>query len=271
MITKKIIHIATSFALLGSMLVPVLAFAESHGSATASATVATTLSSKQIKAMEAAKAKAYKEIDRRVSTLTDLNTRINEMQKVTEIFKNNLISNIQTHIEALTSLRVKIDTNTDLETLRADIKSINQSYRIYALIIPQSRILAHADRVMITTDMMTTLGIKLQALVASAQSAGADIGSMTTALSDLSVKISDAITQAQAAVSISAPLIPDNGDKAKKAENEKALQTAQKNLQTAQKDLVAARKNINIIEKALKVAQKNAMATTTTTTPAKRQ
>jgi hypothetical protein len=174
------------------------------------------------------------------------------MERVTADFKNTLSANVQTQITALSQLKTKIDASTDLETLKSDVKTITDSYRIFALVLPQTRIAAAADREVTLIAMMNALGTKLQARLQELQSQGKDVGPLLTALTDMSTKLQDAATQAQAAVSVTATLTPDNGDKTKMESNTTALKTGRSDIQAAQKDLLAARKDAKIILDGLK-------------------
>ena len=211
----------------------------------------------------AAKAKATKEIDRRIALLADMQARIQTMQKVTDAFKQNLSAAVQTQTTALQTLKTKIDAETDEAVIKADVQSITQSHQIFALFMPQARIAAMADREVVLANMMATLGAKLQARVVAAQTAGAEVAALNLALTELNTKINSANTQAQAAVSASAVLSPDNNDKTKMAANAAALKAARTNLQAAHKDLQDARKAIQTILDGLKKAEASVTATTT--------
>ena len=265
----RYLKLLTALFLGASMLVPAFALAQSasvdtsvgasvgSGSTAVSATVTTK--------MKTAMDRADKEIDRRIAALNDLNTRVQAMERVTADFKNSLSSNIQNQITGLTQLKAKIDADTDLATLKTDIQTIAQSYRIFMLVMPQSRIAAAADREVNLITMMNTLGSKLQARIAAEQSAGKDVGALLSALTDMSDKLKDANTQAQAAVSVTATLTPDNGDKTKMAQNATALKTGRSDIQAAQKDLVAARKDVETILSGLKATSSTSATTTTST------
>ena len=123
------------------------------------------------------------------------------MQKVTDAFKQSLKHHRTAEISTLAALKTKIDADTDATTLKADLKSITKSYRVYALVLPQGRIAAAADREVTLVSMMSTLGTKLQARVQAAGQSGADVTAATATLTDMSSKLQDAQTQAQAAVS----------------------------------------------------------------------
>ncbi|MEI6864110.1 MAG: hypothetical protein WCK46_01930 [Candidatus Adlerbacteria bacterium] len=259
---KKNILVALSLLGFSVALAPVLASAATAVTTSANITTPVATVTMSASAMAAAKARGDKELDRRIAALTDVNARIQTMQKVTDAFKQNLATNIQTQITGFAALKSKIQADTDAGVLKADVTSITQSYRVYALILPQVRIAAAADRGVLIAEMMTTLGNKLAARIQAAGKGGADVTALTASLNDLGAKISDASTQAQASVSTSAALTPDGGDKTKMASNTATLAKARANLAAAEKDFQAARKDIDSIIKGLKVA---ASATTNTT------
>ncbi len=272
-----LIRALVSLLMFGSVLAPAIASAQvdAAGDAGAAAAVKATGATtgapvsvtvtKRTKAMEAAIAKADKEIARRVAALNDANTRVQAMQQVTAAFKQNLATAIQAQISAFTALQAKIDADTDLATLKTDIQSITASYRVFALVLPQVRIAAMADREVSLAAMLNTLGIKLQARIASAQSAGQDTTALSAALADMSTRLSNASSQAQSAVSTTASLAPDNGDKTIMTSNAAAIKTARASLVAAQKDLQAARKDADTILKGLKNAKPAATSTAPTT------
>ena len=253
--------------LLAVLILPTPSLAQTSAGVNTGATVAApgVTASVAIDAkLVASKEKASKEIDRRVAALSDINTRVQGMQKVTDAFKQNLGAAIQTQSSALTALKAKINAGADAEVIKADIKSISQAYSVFGLFMQQARIAAMADREVVVASMMATLGAKLQARLTAAQAAGADVTALATALTDLGAKISNANTQAQAAVSATAVLTADGSDKAKMAANAAALKTARTNLDIAHKDLQAAQKNIQTIILGLKKINVSAAATTTT-------
>jgi DNA repair exonuclease SbcCD ATPase subunit len=200
--------------------------------------------------------KADQEIARRVTSLNALSARIQAMKKVSDTQKSNLASTIQSQISILNTLKTKIDADTDLATVRTDVQSITKSYRIFMLVIPQGAVTAAADRALTITDTMTVIGTKLQTRISDAQTAGKNVASLSTLLTDYNAKISDAKTQAQAAINEVAALTPDNGDQTKMQSNTAALKDARAKIQAAQKDIVAAQKDARDIEKGLKAFSK---------------
>ncbi len=259
-----------------TLLVPVVAIAQGssvdaalNGSATvqtqgasvrAGVQASTTLSAA---VMTRAKAKADSEIDRRIKALTELNTRVQAMTKITVEFKQNLSTNIQAQISGLAQLKAKIDADTDGATLRTDIQTIGQAYRIFMLIMPQARIAAAADREATIINQLAGIGTKLQARIEAAGTAGADVTAMASALADMGTKLASAQAHAQAAIAGSATLNPDQGDAAKMKANTDALQAARKEIEAAHQDLIAARKDVDVILKGLRTASAGAAASST--------
>lgn len=267
---KKLLTGATVSLLAVLSMGPSIVFAESASPATnpgvgaaAKVNSAATLSdAKMVKIKE----RADQEIDRRVAALTALNTRVQAMQKITDALKQGISTAVQNQITAFGALKSKINADTDAATLKTDVQAITQSYRIYALVLPQGHIAAEADRVVVLASMLTTLGTKLQSRITDAQNSGAEVGPLTTALSDMSTKLKDASDQAQAAMALIVSLTPDNGDATKLKSNNAALQSARSDLKTAQKDLQAARKDADTILKGLKNLKPSASASTTPAT-----
>ena len=266
------IKILISLFIGAPLLVPVFAMAQlnsadinanvnANAEVRTNAGVGATLSATTTARMEKARTRAAQEIERRIEALTKINVRIGGVTKISDQFKANLNTNIQNQITALTALKVKIDGDTDLNTLKTDVQSITKSYRIFALIMPQTHIAAMADRTATAINIMIGIGNKLQARLTEMQNAGADVSALIATLSDMGAKISDAQAKAQAAVDVTATLVPDNGDKDKMAANKAALTEGRDNLKEAHQDLVDARKYITTILKGIRELSASSSAT----------
>lgn len=199
-----------------------------------------------------AKSHADQEVDRRVNALNDLNTRVQAMERVSAEEKTSIAAIVSSQVSTLTTLKAKIDTDTDIETLKADIKSIAATYRIFLLIIPQGRIEVAADKIKSTSVLVSGFATKLQTRIADAQAKGKDVTSLTSTLSEMNAKLTDASVQADAAVSLVASLSPDNGDAAKKQANDQAIKDARAKIKAGIQDLQAARKDAKTIVDGLK-------------------
>jgi hypothetical protein len=209
--------------------------------------------------------RADQEIARRVSALTALSTRVNAMVRLSATEKSGFSSTIQSQINALNALKTQIATDAaanSTTSLKADVKSIVTSYRIFVLIMPQGVIEAAAGRVSTIVGILNDLSAKFAARIDTAKAAGNDVTVAASALTDFNAKVIDANTQAQAAASEVASLTPDNGDATIAASNRAALQDARTKLVTAQHDLASARADAGAIVSALAKFKVSANANT---------
>lgn len=184
------------------------------------------------------KERANKEIDRRIASLERLLTRINEMKKMTASQKTSLTTQVQTEIDKLEALKVKIAADTDMATLKTDVQSIVTAYRIYALFLPKIQILGAADRLQTTADMMSSHAARLEVKIEEQEANGQDVADAEALLADMNAKIADANTQAQNAINTVTPLTPEGFP-----DNKTQLQSARQMIATGLKDLNTARQD----------------------------
>lgn len=215
------------------------------------------------KRINTAKERADQEIQRRIDSLNTLTLRIQEMIKLSAEQKSALRASINAQITSLNDLKNKIDADTELDVLKADIKSIATSYRIYLLIIPQAHIMVAAEKLKVAADASSALAAKLSTRIDADGASGKDVTKEKTALGDMQAKIADAVLQADAAIALVAGLTPDEGDKAKQEANTKALKDARGKIKTGLKDIAEAREAARTIVKGL-TGNANLNATTTT-------
>ncbi len=204
------------------------------------------------------------EITARIDSLNKLQTRIQGMKNLSASDISAISTNIQTLVTNLTNLKASIDADTSTSDLKTDFQSITGDYRVYALVLPQTSLIAAADRVETIVGIMQGLALKFQARI-SANSA-LNVSTVTSALSDMNAKIADASSQAQAIVSEVSSLTPDQGDKTKAASNTAALKDARSKLQVAKSDLVAARADVSTIVKFIESTKVSASAGVTAST-----
>ena len=212
-------------------------------------THATSTTAEQVTAM---KSRAATEIQRRIDALTAAKAAITASVRLPATTKTILTNAIQSQVSSLTALGTKIVADTDATVLKADVKSITQSYRIFLLVLPQARITASADAEQNVASLMTIVSSKLETRIATAHTAGRDTATVSATLSDIRAKISDTNTQSAAAVGLVVNLTPDNGDSLKAAANAQALKDARAKIQLAASDLKSARAEMGTIVAALK-------------------
>lgn len=184
------------------------------------------------------KEKAVKEIDRRIASLNKLIDKINAVKRLTSDQKSVMAAQVQTEITNLTTLKTKIEGDTDIDVLRTDVQSIVKSYRVYALYIPKMAIIAHADKILnLIEGEMATLTEKLQLRINEAKGKGYSVEIMTSLMTERQVKLDDAKNQANAAIVKVTVLTPDGWPG-----NKTVLEAARDLLKTARKDLSDAQK-----------------------------
>ena len=251
-------------AFVGTLLIasPAFALDLSVGASASAGAGSTTVSAKADAKIGTAKGRADQEVTRRTNSLTDLNTKVQAMTKVSATEKTNVSNLVQAEISSLTALKAKIDADTDLATLKTDIKTITEDYRIYMLVLPQGRMEVAADKIETVTSTYTALAAKLQARVSQAPS-GTDTTQVNASLSDMNAKISDANAKAQAAVTLVANLQPDQGNATVAASNKTALQNARADIKAALADLKTARQDAGSIVKAIESWKVSASASST--------
>lgn len=197
--------------------------------------------------MENLRNRADTEIDRRIISLTALITRIANLNRLSSDQKTTFTNRVQAEITNLTNIKTKIDADTDFDTLKTDGKSIVSSYRIYALFMPQIRILSGVGVLSETAGKAASLEAALQAKVNQAKSHGLDTTNIEKNMSAISNDILDAQKQAQNASDLVINLTPDGYPG-----NKTSLQSARTDLQTGRKDLENIRTLVQTILESLK-------------------
>ncbi len=145
---------------------PAGALAVNSNASDRAATKATRVSTAEQNKIENWKNRGSQEIDRRITHLNKLVVRITEGKRITAEQKTTLTSGIQKEIAALEALKTKIAASTDLTTLRADIKSITDSYKVYLLYMPMANILRASDDIQTVAADLEALVPKLEILIA---------------------------------------------------------------------------------------------------------
>ncbi len=175
---------------MGTMVASAEATAKTSSS-TEAATKAAQAQQNQQQRLANIKSKGDAEINRRLSSLNKLSDRISSDTRLSASDKSALTSQVSTEISNLTTLKTKLDGETTLDAASADAKSIISDYRVYALIVPKVMLIRTADDQLIVEDKLTTLSTKLQARISAAQTAGKDVSSLNTLLSDLNTQVAN--------------------------------------------------------------------------------
>lgn len=240
---QKIGIIISSVAL---MLAPVMTYAvdtpatQGQNAGTAAATL-------QAQKQTSLQKRGEEEISRRITSLNALVTKINGLEKLTAAEKISFTSEIQTDITDLTSLNAKIAADTDLNTLKTDVQSIVNDYRVYLLFMPKIHLLASADRATDTINVLAGLASNLSNRIDAAKTAGKDVTNLQSTLNEMNSKLTEATTEVTAIQNTVTPLTPD-GYPANRA----TLVSARADLKVARTDLQVAYNDAKTIIAGLK-------------------
>lgn len=206
-----------------------------------------TESTTQAQKIQNLKTRATTEITKRLTALNSLITKINSVKHLTTDQKTSYISDIQGNITSLTSLKTKIDADTDPTTLQSDVKSIIESYRIFAVYVPKIHILAGTNAATEMATSLSNLTIKIQTRLTVDQQAGKDITTLQAELTDMQSKITEANNLIQSVNATVIALTPSSYPG-----SSTILQTAQQSLKTIRTDLLAAKQDAQKIITSLK-------------------
>jgi hypothetical protein len=243
------------------LTIPNVAFAQTviPATLTGSAPSITTTMTKRELRMEGNLSKIQQRGDaliaQRLTSLNTMITRINDMKRLSVDEKTTLTTNINNDISGLTTLKVKLDADTDATTALADIKSIYTTYRVYAEFDPQTALLATTNAMSTSIDQLMQLATKLQNRINEASASGNNVSSLNTLLTDMQNKVADAKTQSTTAQTNIAGLTPSSfntdptGTHTIFLNSRTLMSTARTDLQTALQDA----KQIVLGLKALKV------------------
>ena len=183
-------------------------------------------------------------IENRLVSLDNLKTRINEMAKTNAATKTATLAEINKSVNALNALNTKIQADTDLVTLKADIKSIYETYRVYMVLLPKNLGLNASARGQYILGQLSAIEVKLQKIITQNKTTGKDMAAIEKLIIDFDAKIADAKSQLQIADTQFESMTPADTEVAKTARE------AGKNAMNQAKDSLKAAHDImkSIIE-----------------------
>jgi hypothetical protein len=167
------------------------------------------------------------EIDRRLDTITKLQSRVAGAVALTTGDRAELTSQLSADTSGLTALRAQIDGETDVHVLKTDLRKIATDYRIYLLMAPKVADVIAADNQLAAVARLGTQSTKLQARIDAATAAGKNVSG---AQADLDAMTAKAAQVSPLVAGIPAAVLP--------------LTPAQYNAGTAKPILVSSRSSI---------------------------
>lgn len=162
-------------------------------------------------ALDRLKQKASREIDKRINTLNNLLDKMGLAKRLNDDDKSELSVQINDEIAGLETLRDKIEADSSLASLRADVQSIVKDYRVYKLIVPKARMLIASDRILAAAEKFETSVIaRLENALNESKNRGDDVSELEEKLEELKGNIESAKINAQKANDLVSELTPDD-------------------------------------------------------------
>lgn len=150
---------------------------------------------KQADRLANAKKVADKMVDNRINDLNKIGTRIQNDKRLSADEKTSLSSDVQSSISGLTALKTKIDGEITVDAVRADANSVVTTYRVYMVEMPKIQLLITIDNLQTLNTNLQGLTPKLDSLIATLQSQGKDVSTLTPIVADIKTQLQSISTQ----------------------------------------------------------------------------
>jgi septal ring factor EnvC (AmiA/AmiB activator) len=207
------------------------------------------------------KERANREVERRITTLNKLVSQISSIKKLTPDQKTAFSSEIQKNVSDLSSLKAKIGAETDLATVKSDVKSIVDSYKIFGVFMPKIHLLAAVNKTEQAQIKLSTIATRLETQISTLKTVGKDVAGMEADLAEMKAKLTDAKTKITA---LQAKIIAVTTDGY--PGNKGVLVDGKNDLAEIKKDLATARTDAKKIVNAIKSLNSDTSAETKTKT-----
>ncbi|MDO8621479.1 MAG: hypothetical protein Q7R31_04355 [Candidatus Levybacteria bacterium] len=195
-----------------------------------------------------------KMVTQRIASLNILIARINNDKRLTSDEKTALSSDVQNAISGLTALKTKIDADTTVGDLKADIKQIATNYKVYEVLEPKMRILVVIDNLQDISNRLSRLSPKLQVFIDDLKGQNKNVSDLPILLNDINSNLS-AINTKLSADKIAIMNISVNTVNAKDA-----FVSVRKDLAQVRADFAKIRHDIALMRENLKGVLKNTTA-----------
>ena len=175
------------------------------------------------------------EIDRRVVALDARQQALVSATHLSDADRAALDSNIDTTRSGLRTLRAQIEAETDAAALKSECESIWTGYRVFALVLPRTRLVTVADNEVFAGGRLDAATVKLQDAIDKAKAAGKDVSKAQSDLDGMKAKTASAKASAAGVPASVLPLTPADWN----ADHD-VLKPARDTLKAARDDLKAA-------------------------------
>jgi hypothetical protein len=205
--------------------------------------------------LEALRAKCLAAIDVRLPALAAARADVVNGQDATADHKAALEADIDQTTARLQTLQGEIKADSDQSALRDHCHSIFQDNRVFALVLPRTRLVVGADTAGVAGHKLSDVAGKLADAIQKAQDAGRDVSQAKADLDSMKAQIASGVAAAGSVPSDVLGLTPADWNA-----NHDVLTPARQSLRVARTDLKVARD--------LAVKIRNELRTPATTPPA---
>jgi hypothetical protein len=204
-------------------------------------------STKTTRTLESVQAAAKTATDKRDTALIAAIAKLDAAKGISASDKATLLDRLNADLAGMKDIEAKVAADTTLAAASADFKSIFTTYRVFAVAIPQARVVADIDR---ATSMdipkLTASQTKLAALLAGKDSSKST-AALQSDLADMTKQIAAANTELDGASGRVLAITP-----AAYNSNKTVVTSARASVKTAKNDLKQARADRKAILTALK-------------------
>ncbi|MBW4061763.1 hypothetical protein HJC99_04315 [Candidatus Saccharibacteria bacterium] len=132
------------------------------------------------------------EINRRITSLQASIAALGVSTKISASDKATLTSQLQAEVTSLQALATKLAADTTLTDARADVTSIFNGYRVYALMLPKTQLVIADDALTTIGESFNALAHSLQDKITATKAKGIDISAAQASLTAAELKLDDA-------------------------------------------------------------------------------
>jgi hypothetical protein len=197
--------------------------------------------------LEPLRSRCLAAIDVRLGALSAAKATLTSARQVSADHRAALTALIDDTATRLQTLRGEITADTEIGTLRPHCRSTFGDLRVFALVLPRTRLVVASDYAGALADKLEVVAGKLNAAIAEAEAAGRDVTQARADLQAMKAKIASSRTSAASVPGAVLGLTAADWNA-----NHKVLRPARQSLQSARSDLRSARELARNIRDELK-------------------
>lgn len=159
-------------------------------------------------------------INNRIDLLNNLKERIQAMSNIDSQTKTKLLADIDKAITDLQNLKSQIDSETDFQALKTDVRSIFSNFHVYSITAPKDLGESLTANGMYILGRLEAIQRQLQTMLEQNKNAGKDISSLQSLMDQVTAKLDDAKAQLAIADAKFKSMTPANTEAARTARDE---------------------------------------------------